>query len=70
MRYDLVAVVAARRGITQLREMVAQLPREFGMPVVFIGNGGASSGGFILAEGGINWRVNANIVRLALRYAF
>ncbi len=34
MRYDVVAVVASRRGISQLRELVAQLPPQFGMPIV------------------------------------
>jgi hypothetical protein len=34
MRYDVVAIVAARRGMSQLRELVAHLPPKFGIPVV------------------------------------
>jgi hypothetical protein len=34
MRYDVVTIVASRRGMSQLRELVANLPPQFGMPVV------------------------------------
>ena len=34
MRYDIVTVVSSRRGIPQLCDLVAQLPPEFGTPVV------------------------------------
>ena len=34
MRYDVVAIVASRRGMSQLRELVSNLPPHFGMPVV------------------------------------
>src|SRR6185369_16142936 len=34
MRYDVVTIVAAPRGASQLRELVSQLPAEFGIPVV------------------------------------
>src|SRR5213080_784001 len=34
MRYDVVSVVASRRGTSQLRQLVAQLPAQFGTPIV------------------------------------
>ena len=34
MRYDVVTIVASRRGISQLRDLVSHLPSQFGMPVV------------------------------------
>lgn len=34
MRYDVVTIVASRRGIPQLRELVSQLPSQFGVPIV------------------------------------
>jgi len=34
MRYDVVSIVASRRGMSQLRELVSNLPPQFGMPVV------------------------------------
>lgn len=34
MLYDVVAIVASRRGTSQLRDLVAGLPRDFGTPVV------------------------------------
>lgn len=34
MRYDVVTIVASRRGISQLRDLVSHLPPQFGMPVV------------------------------------
>lgn len=34
MRYDVVTIVASRRGMSQLRDLVSNLPPEFGMPVV------------------------------------
>ena len=34
MRYDVVSIVASRRGMSQLRELLSNLPPQFGMPVV------------------------------------
>ena len=34
MRYDVVAIIAARRGMPRLRELVGQLPPEFGAAVI------------------------------------
>ena len=34
MRYDVVALVVSRRGISQLCELVAGLPPQFGLPIV------------------------------------
>jgi hypothetical protein len=34
MRYDVVAIIATRRGVSKLRELVSQLPPEFGAAVV------------------------------------
>ena len=34
MRYDVVAIVASRRGMSQLRELISNFPPQFGMPVV------------------------------------
>ena len=34
MRYDVVAIVASRRGISQLRDLVAGLPGNFAAPIV------------------------------------
>jgi two-component system chemotaxis response regulator CheB len=39
MRYDVVTIVAAPRGASQLRELVSQLPAEFGIPVVCLAVG-------------------------------
>jgi two-component system chemotaxis response regulator CheB len=41
MRYDVVTVVASRRGIPQLCEMIAQLPPEFATPIVCLVEGDA-----------------------------
>jgi two-component system chemotaxis response regulator CheB len=34
MRYDVVTIVASRRGISQLRDLVSHLPPQFGIPIV------------------------------------
>lgn len=34
MRYDIVTIVASRRGASQLRELVSRLPADFGTPIV------------------------------------
>lgn len=39
MRYDVVTVVASRRGIPQLCELLAQLPPQFGVPIVCLVEG-------------------------------
>lgn len=39
MRYDVVAIVASRRGIPRLCELAAQLPPQFGTPIVCLVEG-------------------------------
>lgn len=34
MRYDVITVVAARRGVSQLCELASQLPADFGTPII------------------------------------